>query len=103
MHRAARCAMNILAEGAAHVNSFVRVLAQPTTAGRVRERLVQASVIGNPDRPIRAIGALSTDAEGVLAFCDAERADDALRQTTASVVIVRKVARMEMRVSGLAT
>ena len=45
MHRAARCAMNILAEGAAHVNSFVRVLAQPTTAGRVRERLVQASVM----------------------------------------------------------
>jgi hypothetical protein len=73
--------MNAMAEGDAGPNAFVRALAQPTTAREVTERLAQASLIGTPDRPIRAIGAPSTYGAGVLAFCEATRAADALGQT----------------------
>jgi len=70
------------------VNAFVRALAQPTTARRVSERLPRAAVIGNPDRPVRAIGALSAHGPGMLTFCDAARAGDMLGKTEAAVVLV---------------
>ncbi|HEX6793186.1 MAG TPA: DapH/DapD/GlmU-related protein [Casimicrobiaceae bacterium] len=70
------------------MTDFARELSQPVTAGAVAERVPGASLIGNPDRCIRAIGALSSRAADVLAFCDAARADDRLRGSTAAVVIV---------------
>jgi UDP-3-O-[3-hydroxymyristoyl] glucosamine N-acyltransferase len=70
------------------VKPFARTLPQPTSARWVSERLAGASVIGNPDRPIHAIGALSTDEAGVLAFCDAARTGERLPVTAAAVVIV---------------
>jgi len=56
----------------------------------MRERLPGASVVGNPDRRIRAIGALSSRAAGVLAFRDAARAGDRLAGSAAAIVIVPK-------------
>ena len=67
---------------------FVRPIAQATTARAVCDRLPQAGLIGNPDRPIHAIGALSAHESGVLAFCDAARAAGHLANTPAAVVIV---------------
>lgn len=68
--------------------SFARMLAAPTTARSVSERLGDAALVGNPDRPIRAIGALSVLAEDTLAFCDAAHAVERLADTKAGVVIV---------------
>jgi UDP-3-O-[3-hydroxymyristoyl] glucosamine N-acyltransferase len=68
--------------------TFAHMLAAPTTARDVSARLGEAVLIGNPDRPIRAIGALSVLAEDTLAFCDAARAAERLADTKASVVIV---------------
>jgi UDP-3-O-[3-hydroxymyristoyl] glucosamine N-acyltransferase len=70
------------------MNGFAHVLADPTTARRVSEALPGASLIGNPDRAVRAIGALSADEPGVLAFCDAARTAEQLFVTAAAVVIV---------------
>ena len=70
------------------VNAFVRALAQATTARHVAERLPRATLIGNPDRPIHAIGALSAGDRDVLAFCDTARDDPRLATTGAAVVIV---------------
>lgn len=67
---------------------FVRPIAQPTTARAVCDQLPRATLIGNPDRPIHAIGALSAHESGVLAFCDAARAAEHLAHTPAAVVIV---------------
>jgi hypothetical protein len=64
---------------------FARPLPTTTTARVVCDYLRRATPIGNPDRPVRAIGALSTHESGVLAFCDATRADGT---TAAAVVIV---------------
>ena len=72
------------------MNAFARTLSQPVTARAVAERLPDASLIGNPDRRIRAIGALSSRAADVLAFCDAARADERLAGSAAAVVIVPK-------------
>ena len=69
------------------MNAFARVLAKPTCAREVCERAPGATLVGNPDRPIRAIGALSAQAPDVLAFCDAA-ADDRLAASGAAVVIV---------------
>jgi UDP-3-O-[3-hydroxymyristoyl] glucosamine N-acyltransferase len=54
----------------------------------VCDQLPRAALIGNPDRPIHAIGALSAHESGVLAFCDAARAPEHLAHTRAAVVIV---------------
>jgi hypothetical protein len=67
---------------------FARALAQATTARAVCDQLPRAALIGNPDRPIHAIGALSAHESGVLAFCDAARAPEHLAHTQAAVVIV---------------
>jgi UDP-3-O-[3-hydroxymyristoyl] glucosamine N-acyltransferase len=67
---------------------FARALAQATTARAVCDQLPRAALIGNPDRPIHAIGALSAHESGVLAFCDAARAPEHLAHTRAAVVIV---------------
>jgi len=72
------------------MNAFARVLSQPTCAREVRERLADATLVGNPDRPLRAIGALSSRAADVLAFCDAPAARERLAGSSASVVIVPK-------------
>jgi UDP-3-O-[3-hydroxymyristoyl] glucosamine N-acyltransferase len=72
------------------MTDFARPLSQPVTARALAERLPDASLIGNPDRRIRAIGALSSRAADVLAFCDAARADDRLAGSAAAVVIVPK-------------
>jgi UDP-3-O-[3-hydroxymyristoyl] glucosamine N-acyltransferase len=64
------------------------VLAQVTTARAVCDQLPRAALIGNPDRPIRAIGALSAHEPEVLAFRDPARAAEHLAHTTAAVVIV---------------
>ncbi|HTL76856.1 MAG TPA: LpxD N-terminal domain-containing protein [Casimicrobiaceae bacterium] len=72
------------------MNAFARVLSQPTCAREVRERLADATLVGNPDRPIRAIGALSSRAADVLAFCDAPATRERLAGSSASVVIVPK-------------
>jgi UDP-3-O-[3-hydroxymyristoyl] glucosamine N-acyltransferase len=69
------------------VNAFARPLGQPTCAGEIGERLAGATLVGNPDRPIHAIGALSSQARDILAFCDAA-ADDRLAASAAAVVIV---------------
>ena len=68
--------------------TFACMLVAPTTARGVSERLGEAALIGNPDRSIRAIGALSVLADDALAFCDAARAAERLAKTKASVVIV---------------
>lgn len=70
------------------MNRFVRVLSQPTTAREVAARLRSASIVGDPDRPIRGIGALSSAGSDVLAFCDATAAAGYLEATRAAVVIV---------------
>jgi UDP-3-O-[3-hydroxymyristoyl] glucosamine N-acyltransferase len=67
---------------------FARPVAHATTARAVCERLPGATLIGNPDRPIRAIGSLSAHESGVLAFCDAASAAAHLPHTLAAVVIV---------------
>lgn len=72
--------------------TFARILGTPTTARCVSERLAEATLIGNPDRPIRAIGALSVLADDTLAFCDAVRAAERLAETKATVVIVPRSA-----------
>ena len=72
------------------MNAFARKLSQPTCARAVGERLADATLIGNPDRPIRAIGALSSKAADVLAFCDAPATRERLAESAASVVIVPK-------------
>ncbi|MGE5171680.1 MAG: hypothetical protein ACM3JC_15060 [Rudaea sp.] len=69
------------------MNDFVRPLPKPATAGAVAERIAAALVIGNPDRPIDAIGALSATAPGALAFCD-DASGAALLHARAAVVIV---------------
>ncbi|HLX28632.1 MAG TPA: DapH/DapD/GlmU-related protein [Casimicrobiaceae bacterium] len=68
--------------------TFARMLVAPTTARSVSERLGEAALIGNPDRRVRAIGALSVLADDALAFCDAARAAERLAETNATVVIV---------------
>jgi UDP-3-O-[3-hydroxymyristoyl] glucosamine N-acyltransferase len=70
------------------MNAFARSLAHTTTAQAVAERLPGASLVGNPDRRIRAIGALSSREADVLAFCDAARAAAPLAGSAAAVVIV---------------
>src|SRR5882672_5121977 len=70
------------------MNDFVRLLSRPVTAGEIGQRLQSASLIGDADRLIRAIGALSSDAPGVLAFCDAANASDRLQSTRATVIFV---------------
>jgi UDP-3-O-[3-hydroxymyristoyl] glucosamine N-acyltransferase len=69
------------------MNDFVRPLASPIGARAIAERIASAVIVGNPDRPIRAIGAVSASGEGVLAFCD-DPGGAALSETRASVVIV---------------
>ena len=69
------------------MNDFTRPLEATISARAVAERIAAAAVVGNPDRPIRAIGALSATGEGVLAFCD-DTGAAALPRTGASVVIV---------------
>ena len=71
-------------------DTFARALSRRVTARAVAERLPGASLIGNPDRCIRAIGALSSRAADVLAFWDADRADDRFAASAAAVVIVPK-------------
>jgi UDP-3-O-[3-hydroxymyristoyl] glucosamine N-acyltransferase len=70
------------------MNAFARALPRPTRARDVCERLPGARLIGNPDRPVRAIGALSSHEADVLAFCDASAARDRLATSRASIVIV---------------
>ena len=72
------------------MNAFARELLQPTSAREVRERLADATLVGNPDRPIRAIGALSSQAADVLAFCDAPATHERIAGSPASVVVVPK-------------
>jgi UDP-3-O-[3-hydroxymyristoyl] glucosamine N-acyltransferase len=69
------------------MNAFVRPLASPIGARAIAEQIASAIVVGNPDRPIRAIGALSATGDGVLAFCD-DPGGAPLSETQASVVIV---------------
>lgn len=69
-------------------SGFARPIAQATTGRAVCDRLPRAALIGNPDRPIRAIDALSTHESGVLAFCDAARAAEHLAHAPVAVVIV---------------
>ena len=45
-------------------------------------------MIGNPDRPVHAIGSLSAIGAGLLTFCDATALAEPLAETRASVVIV---------------
>ena len=70
------------------MSGFARPLSRPTTAGALCARLASASLIGNPDRPIRAIAALSSTAADALAFCDAGPEGGALAGSRAAVVIV---------------
>ena len=70
------------------MNAFARELPRPMCAADVCARLESATLVGNPDRPVRAIGALSSQAAGILAFCDAAPADDRLARSRASVVVV---------------
>ena len=70
------------------MTQFARVLPESTTARLVSERLTGAALVGNPDRPIRAIGALSARQAGVLAFCDAAKTAERLPAASAAVIIV---------------
>lgn len=79
------------------MTAFARTVSPPTTAQRVGERLPSSSVVGNPDRAIRAIGALSAAAAGVLAFCDAAHAEERLAEAAAAVVIVPSATRVTPR------
>jgi UDP-3-O-[3-hydroxymyristoyl] glucosamine N-acyltransferase len=69
------------------MNDFVRPLTAPTTAGAVATPIAYALVVGNPDRPVRAIGALSVGGADALAFCD-DPAGAALPGTPAAVILV---------------
>ncbi|HJU23488.1 MAG TPA: DapH/DapD/GlmU-related protein [Casimicrobiaceae bacterium] len=77
--------------------TFARRLATPTTARSVSKRLGEAALIGNPDRPIRAIGALSVLVDDALGFCDAARAAERVGHTKATVVIVPRSVAPEPR------
>jgi UDP-3-O-[3-hydroxymyristoyl] glucosamine N-acyltransferase len=78
------------------MNDFTRPLAASVPARAVAEGIASAVVVGNPDRPIRAIGALSAVGEGLLAFCD-DAGAAALARTAASVVIVAAGTRLVPR------
>ena len=71
------------------MNAFARALPRPIRTRDACDRLPGATPIGDPDRPVRALGALSSDEAGVLAFCDAGAAER-LAKSRASVVIVPK-------------
>jgi len=66
----------------------VRAILRPSSAREIAARLPFASVIGNPDRPVHAIGSLSAIGAGLLTFCDATAPAEPLAETRASVVIV---------------
>ena len=67
---------------------FVRAIPQPITAGALAAQLASAKIIGDHGREIRGIASLSAARHGTLTFCDAGNAQDLLRNTQASVVIV---------------
>ena len=71
-----------------HASALVRATLWPSSAGEIAARLALASVIGNPDRPVHAIGSLSAIGAGLLTFCDATALAEPLAETRASVVIV---------------
>ena len=67
---------------------FVRAIPQPITAGALAAQLASAKIIGDAGRQISGIASLSSAQRGTLTFCDAGNAQDLLRDTLASVVIV---------------
>ena len=73
-------------------NDFIRLLAQPTTAGAIHAGLPGSTLLGDPERPVRGIGSLASTAPGVLTFCDASGASERLATTRAAVVIVPREA-----------
>lgn len=70
------------------MSDFVRLLAAPTDVRAVAAGVASAAIIGDPGRPVRAIGSLSATGSDVLAFCD-DPAGTALAQTEAAVIFVR--------------
>ena len=69
-------------------NDFIRLLAQPTTAGAIHARLPGSTLFGDAERAVLGIGSLASTAPGVLTFCDAPDANERLVATRAAVVIV---------------
>ena len=70
------------------MNAFARRLPRPLRARDICDRMPEAMLLGDAGRPIRAIGALSSDEPDLLAFCDAAAPADRFEATRASVVIV---------------
>lgn len=70
------------------MNAFARALPRPATAGEVSKCIPGAVLTGDPGRIVRGIGALSSRAPDLLAFCDAIEASERLTSTGAAVIIV---------------
>jgi UDP-3-O-[3-hydroxymyristoyl] glucosamine N-acyltransferase len=71
------------------MSEFIRPLHQPTSARALVAGIAGvARIVGDPDRPVLGLGALSPGHPNTLTFCDAADAQDRLAASSASVIAV---------------
>ncbi len=71
------------------MSEFIRPLDQAISASALVARIpARATIVGEPHRPVRGLGALSPGHGDALAFCDVVDAQDRLTASCASVIAV---------------